>query len=180
MRDDDLLLTIFLIMLPLSFLSIGGGASIIAPLQNQTVNVHQWMTSREFIDIFAISRAAPGPGSILVTLIGWKVAGWWGAIVATLGIFVPSSVLCYGVSMVWTRYRGTIIHTAFERGLAPIGIGLLMSGAITVLRTAETGWTGLVIAALSTGVLVWKSIHPLLVLAAGGAIYAGYGALVGH
>jgi chromate transporter len=70
MRDDKLLLTIFLIMVPLSFLSIGGGASIIAPLQNQTVNVHQWMTSREFIDIFAISRAAPGPGSIFATLIG--------------------------------------------------------------------------------------------------------------
>jgi hypothetical protein len=55
-----------------------------------------------------------------------------------------------------------------------------MSGAITVLRTAETGWVGLVIAALSTSVLVWKSVHPLLVLAAGGAIYAGYGAIIGH
>src|SRR5665213_1113220 len=100
MRSNPLLTLIFLFV-PLSLLSVGGGASILAPLQHETIEVRHWLTQRDFIDLFAISRAAPGPGSMLVTLIGWKVAGWSGALLASLAFFLPSSLLCYGVASLW-------------------------------------------------------------------------------
>ena len=66
----------------------------------------------EFIDLFALSRAAPGPVSMLITLIGWKVAGLPGASVATAALFGPSSVLCYVLARIWNAYRGKAWHKA--------------------------------------------------------------------
>ncbi|MEI9804123.1 MAG: chromate transporter [Pseudolabrys sp.] len=90
-----------------------------AGIQHQVVDVHHWVTAREFVDLFALSRASPGPGTMLATLIGWHVWGWTGALLATLGLFLPSSLLCYSVVRVWNRHRGKEWHTALERGLGP-------------------------------------------------------------
>src|SRR5215213_3228847 len=124
---SDLTWALAAVFVPFSLTSIGGAPSVFAGIQHQAVDVHHWVSAREFVDLFAISRAAPGPGSMLVTLIGWKVAGWWGALVATLALFIPSSLLCYGVARVWSRHRGKLWHTALEQGLAPVGAGLLLA-----------------------------------------------------
>ena len=77
MPDDwRVLLALIFVFGPLSLLSIGGGASLLAEIEHQAVGVHHWTTQRQFADLFAISRAAPGPGTMLSALIGWKVAGW--------------------------------------------------------------------------------------------------------
>ena len=146
---SDLLWALFVLFVPMSFLAVGGGASILAPIHHQVVEVHAWITQREFVDMFAISRAAPGPGSMLVTLIGWKVAGWPGALVASIGIFLPSSLLCYGVTRAWNRARGTRFHAALEQGLTPVAGGLMMAGALAIMRSADAGPMGWIVAALS-------------------------------
>ena len=69
MRDNPLI-GLAWVLVPFSLLSIGGGPSIFAPLQRETVDVWHWITAREFIDLFAIARTAPGPGAMLSTLIG--------------------------------------------------------------------------------------------------------------
>ena len=97
---DDIrtLLALALVFAPLSLLSIGGGASLLAEIEHQSVGVHAWTTQREFADLFAISRAAPGPGTMLSTLIGWKVAGLAGALTATVALYLPSSLLVYAAA----------------------------------------------------------------------------------
>src|SRR5215831_7455519 len=82
--DFRTLLALVLVFVPLSLLSIGGGASLLADMEHQSVGVQGWTTPREFADLFAISRAAPGPGTMLSTLIGWKAGGWAGAVTATV------------------------------------------------------------------------------------------------
>jgi chromate transporter len=167
----DLLWGLFLVFVPMSLLAVGGGASILAPIHHQMVEVHGWLTQRDFIDVFAISRAAPGPGSIMVTLIGWKVAGWPGALVASVGIFAPSSLLCYGITKAWHRARGSRLHAALEQGLVPLAAGLMIAGALAILRASDAGPLGWAIAAASTTVMLWRSFHPLILLAAGGTVY---------
>lgn len=168
---DNLLWTLFIIFVPLSLLSFGGGASIIAPLNHQTVVAHHWLTQREFVDMFALSRAAPGPGSMLVVLIGWRVAGWLGAFVAAIGLYLPSSLLCYGIARIWNHYRGSQFHAALERGLVPVGAGLLMAGCWSILRASETGYSGWAIALSAAAVLLWRNVHPLIILFMGGTAY---------
>lgn len=170
--DDDPWWGLVLVFAPLSLVAVGGGGSILPDIQRQAVDVHQWLTARDFVDYFAISRAAPGPGSMLVTLIGWQVQGWVGALVATLALIVPSSLLAYAVSRVWNRYRGRNWHTALERGLAPIGTGLILSAALTVFQIAGAGAIAWIVGIGAALILTLAPrLHPLLVLATGGLVF---------
>ena len=179
MRDSELL-ALAAILAPLSLASIGGAASVYAPLQYQTVDVHQWLTGHEFIDLFAIARVTPGPGTMLATLIGWKVAGLAGALVATAALFLPATVLCYAIARVWNRYRGKPWHAAFEQGLAPIGAGLLFAGVLAILRIGAGGPLAWATAAGVAGLLVWRpGLHPFALLAAGAALFLAVRAVTG-
>jgi chromate transporter len=172
MPDDwRALLGLVLVFGPLSLLSIGGGASLLAEIEHQSVAVHHWTTQREFADLFAISRAAPGPGTMLSTLVGWKVAGWAGALSATAALYLPSSLLVYGVSRLWGRWRGSLWHGAIERGLAPIAAGLVLAGGLAVLPAAGGAavWAA---AAVATIVLLrWPRLNPLILFAASGVLF---------
>ena len=157
---------------PLSLLSIGGGASLLAEIEHQSVTVHAWTTQREFADLFAISRAAPGPGTMLSTLIGWKIAGLAGALTATIALYLPSSLIVYAAARLWGRWRGSVWHSAVERGLAPIAAGLILAGGIAVLRVSPGGpavWLTAIIAA--TLILCRPLVNPLLLFCAGGALF---------
>jgi chromate transporter len=160
------------VFVPLSLLSFGGSNVVLADIAHQSIAVHRWAGEREFADLFAISRAAPGPGSMLVALIGWKVAGVAGAVVATLSLYLPSALLVYGAAHVWGRWQGSAWHGAIERGLAPIAAGLLLSGGIAVLRLSSAGPALWLAALLATAVLLrWPSLHPVPILLAGGAVF---------
>jgi chromate transporter len=166
--SKDPLLGLVIVFVPLSLLSIGGGPSILAGIQN-AVEARRWMSERDFIDLFAIARAAPGPGVLLATLVGWKVAGIAGAILASLALFVPSSLLYYAIARHWNAHRGKTWHSALERGLAPVAAGLILAGSLVILRAGATDLTLCAIAAASTAILLWRPrLNPLWVLAAGG------------
>src|SRR5258708_20128162 len=100
--------------------STGADASILTEIQHQFVTVHAWPTQREFADLFAISRAAPGPGTMLSPLIGWKVAGLTGALTATIALYLPSSLLVSGAAPLWGRGRGPVCPPLTQPCLAPI------------------------------------------------------------
>src|SRR6185503_2438938 len=115
----DILIKLIVVFVPFSLAAIGGAPSIFASIHHESVEVQHWVTGREFVELFAVSRGAPGPGSMIVTLIGWKAAGFLGALVATLALYLPSSVLTLVVVKVWGRYSGRAWHSAVQRGLAP-------------------------------------------------------------
>ena len=179
MRDDPLI-ALIVVIAPLSLLAIGGASAIYAPLQHQSVDIHRWLTGREFLELFAIARVTPGPGSMLTTLIGWKVAGLAGALAATLALYIPCSVLCFAVAQVWNRYRGSAWHTALANGLRPIGAGLMIAGGVAILRIEDSGLLGWVVAFVVMGVLLWReTIHPMILLAGGSAVFLAVRAVTG-
>jgi chromate transporter len=160
------------VITPLSFVTIGGGASIIADLERQAVTVHHWTTTSQFLDLFAISRAAPGPGSLLVSLIGFHVDGVLGAIVASLAIFVPTSLILYVLAHVWRYYRDATWQHAIERGLAPVAAGLILAGVYSILQIAEGGLMAWIVAIAAFVALRFLRANPFALLALGGVIFA--------
>ncbi|HVY99931.1 MAG TPA: chromate transporter [Dongiaceae bacterium] len=169
MRDDDVLWQLVLVFTPLSLLSLGGGQSVIADIGKQVVDVHGWVSQADFVDLFAISRAAPGPGSLLSTLVGWRIDGLAGALVASLAYFVPSSLIAFAVSRVWNRYRGQAWQGVLERGLAPLATGLILSGAFTVLLSSSGAVSTWLIVAASAAVFILRpKLNPLPILLAAG------------
>jgi chromate transporter len=178
MRGDpgEVLLALVLVFAPLSLLALGGGTAVIADIAQQSIAVHHWTSEREFADLFALSRAAPGPGSMLAALIGWKVAGIPGAAAATAAFYLPAALLAYAAARLWNRWRGAAWHQAVERGLAPVAAGLLISGGIVVLRASPAGWPVWAAAVAATAALLrWPRLHPVPLLLAGAALF-GLGA----
>jgi chromate transporter len=87
----------------MSLFAVGGANAAIPEMHRIAVDVHHWMSDRQFADIYAISQLSPGPNVLIVTLIGYAVAGFGGAIVATLAMCVPTAVLAYYVSRLLRR-----------------------------------------------------------------------------
>lgn len=166
------LLDLLIVFAPLSLATIGGGQTIVADIHRQVVEVHHWMTGSQFVDVFAISRMAPGPGSLLVTLIGWEVAGLPGAIVATIAIFGPTLVLIYATARLWAKYRGAQWQIAIEAGLRPIAAGMILAATYVLLQSLEGGWLALVIALTSTAVLMTTRANAMILLCGGAAAFA--------
>ena len=164
---------LFSVFAPLSLVTVGGGQTTLAEIQRQVVYVHHWMNAQDFLNAFAISRLAPGPGSLLVTLIGWQVAGFWGAVVATLGIFGPTAFLIYGVACLWKRHRGARWQLALEAGLRPVAAGMIMAAVYVLFLTLEGGWLARAIAIVATGLMLRTKLNPLILVACGAAFMVG-------
>ena len=176
--SGDSLIALAVVFAPLSLLSFGGGNAVIADIAQQAIAVQGWTSEREFADLFALSRAAPGPGSMLAALIGWKAAGVTGALVATLAFYLPSALLVFAAARLWGRWRGSAWHSAIERGVAPVAAGLFLASGIVVLRASPGGPAVWVAAIVTTaGLLRWPGMHPVPLLLAGAALFGILGAL---
>ena len=140
---NPLLVDLALQFLLLSLLSIGGANAIIPEMHLRAVDIEHWMTDADFSQMFALSQAAPGPNVLIVSLIGWKVAGVAGAIVSMLAMCGPSFVLTYQVARAWDRFRAAPLRIAIERGLAPVTVGLILSSGYVLTRTTDHSWVGL-------------------------------------
>jgi len=171
--DSKTLSALVFVFAPLSLVSIGGGPSVLAEMQHQAVMVHGWVTQREFGDLFAISRAAPGPGALLVTLIGWQAAGWLGVLVVSLAFFLPSSILVYGAARFWNRRRGSGWHAVIENGFAPIAAGLILAGGVAILRSGGNDPLAWGTACSVAACRLWlPKVQPLLLICLGVALFA--------
>ena len=162
---------------PLSFGTIGGGASAIADIHHQVVVVYGWLNETDFVQAFAVSRLAPGPGSLFVALLGWQVAGLSGALVATVAMFLPTSLMMYGVAAVWSRYRGATFLSALELGLRPVAAGLILAAVYVLLESLNGGWAARALAFASGALLMRTRIHPILLLASGAGLFLLYDTL---
>jgi chromate transporter len=159
----------------LSLLSVGGGNGVIPDMQRAAVDQYHWMTAREFLDSFAISRAAPGPGSLIVLLVGLKAAGVIGAVLAVLAMYLPSSLIVFFGARAWSSAARASWRAHAERALAPVAVGLTFASGIALVRSTEHDWQTLLVTAAATLLLALTELHPLLVLLAGAGVLLALG-----
>jgi chromate transporter len=154
----------------LSLVSIGGANGVIPDMHRHFVEMQYWMSDAVFVELVALAQAAPGPNVLVVTLLGWKVAGFAGAMVATVGMCVPSSLLSYGAGQLWDRYRHTRWHTALRHGLAPITVGLIVASGYVLTAIADDNWLEYAITAATVAAVLTTQINPLWLLGVAGVI----------
>jgi chromate transporter len=162
----NILTQIVLLFGGLSLLAFGGGNAVIPDMQRAVI-AHGWMGPHTFLDLYALSRIAPGPGTLIVTLIGQHVAGMAGAVAATLAMFTPSCTLVYLAGRFWRRFAEAPWRAVVERALAPIGVGLTYATGIALVQGTETSFKAMAVTAAATLALTTTRLHPLLVLGAG-------------
>ena len=171
-----ILLTLALIFAQLSLLALGGGITVLPEMQRQVVEVHHWMSAQDFSATFALAQAAPGPNLMVVTLIGWRVAGPAGALVTSLAMFGPPSILTCIVMRVWARWEDRPWRRLAQTSLVPLTAGLICASAALLTQTVAYSWALLAIAALGAAATLTTKLPPLLILAIGALIgLSGFG-----
>jgi chromate transporter len=139
-------------------------------MQRASVDHYHWLTNKEFLDMFAISRAQPGPGSLIVVLIGLKAAGLAGAMLSFAAMFAPPSLVIFGVARFWHRAAATAWRQLVERALAPVAVGLTFGSGLVLLRQTESGLVPWGVSIVSAALFSFTDINPLLLLAGGAAV----------
>ena len=151
----------------LSLLAVGGGTAVLPALRRHTVDDNHWLTDAQFRDAYSLGQVAPGPNMLMVTVIGYRVAGAPGALAVTLAFFLPASLLTLAVGRVWERFHASPWRVAIQRGLAPVSIGLMCAGILSLAHVALNSVTTLLFALATFGVMLWRHVHPTLVILAG-------------
>ena len=172
--DGDVLVVLAVQFTIMALLALGGANAVVPEIHRQAVDLRSWMTERQFADVFAISQAAPGPNVMIVTLVGYHVAGFWGAVVTTLAMNGPTAVLAAYLSRTWDRFRNKPWRVAVQAGLVPISVGLVSASAIVLTGVAVHNRTAMLIAAATAALAYWTRWSPLwLIGLAGLAGFAG-------
>jgi len=160
----------------LSSISFGGVPTVLPDIHTFVVT-NGWLTDRDFADFLAVSQAMPGPNMILMmSFIGWKVAGLPGAIVSACATFVPPCAMYFTAYRLWDRFRDAPWRKLVRAGLAPLTAGLVIAGGTVVANAADVSWPAVAVTATSAGVLMFTRLNPLWVLG-GAGIFGALGLL---
>jgi chromate transporter len=145
-------------------LTFGSGLVIVPFLEKGLVQQTGWLNGREFFVAVAVGMLSPGPVVITATFVGYLVAGFWGSLVATVGIFLPSFLLILFVAPILTRHRNNLIVQGFVKGAYAAAIGTILGACVLLGKIAIGDWLTVLIALGSVVVLFkWKVSNPLLV-----------------
>ena len=154
----------------LSLICIGGGLGVVPEMQRQVVDRFHWVSEREFLDGYALSQITPGPTMLVTVFVGYRAHGIVGAVVATAGMFLPTSVLAALAAQRWAALRHRPWAAAVERGLLPVGIGLMAAGVYTLGRGGIHDVRSAAIAAVA-GLVIWHGrAAPMLVIVAAAVV----------
>jgi chromate transporter len=161
-----MLVHIGLLMTGLSLLAFGGANAIVPELHRQVVDVMGAMSDSDFTNLFALAQTAPGPNVMILSLVGWRLAGAAGLAVATAATILPSSVLALAAGRFLSRAGESRGLKAVKAGLVPLAIGLILASGFVLARAADRGVVTVLITLLAAAALALTRINPIWVMAA--------------
>lgn len=147
-------------------LTFGSGLVIVPFLEQGLVQQYGWLDERQFLIAVAIGMISPGPVVITATFVGYLVAGFWGSLVSTVGIFLPSFLLVLIVAPILARHRGNANVQGFVKGAYAAAIGTILGASVLLGKIAIGDWLTVVVGIASLAVLFrWKISNPMLIAA---------------
>ena len=166
----SILTRLLLFFLKAGSLTFGSGLVIVPFLQNGLVQQTGWLQERQFLIAVAIGMISPGPVVITATFVGYLVAGFWGSLVATVGIFLPSFLLVLIAAPVLVRHRGNPHLQGFIRGAYAAAIGTILGACILLGRIAIGDWLTAIVALASLAVLMRTKVSNVVLVAAAAVV----------
>ena len=177
-----------------TFFKIGaftfGGGYAMLPLIQAEVEAHGWIPAEELINFIAVSESTPGPFAInMATYVGATMGGIPGAACATLGVVLPSFIVILIVARIYEAFRKNRIVAGCMQGLKPAVVGLIGASVISMGQTvffsaglsfAAVNWFWFIVSAIILAgmlVLVFKKVHPILIVVISAALGIAAGLL---
>ncbi|HEY5575229.1 MAG TPA: chromate transporter [Clostridiaceae bacterium] len=166
-----ILLELFTAFLKIGAFGFGGGYAMLPLIEREIVTNNQWISYREFIDIIGISQMTPGPVAInSATFVGYKVAGIWGSVVATLGVVSFSFILVTIASHYIIKFKESRFSKSVLLGMKPALTGLVIAAFISLAKKSYLDVKSVIIGLIITAMLFSKRLHPILVIVAAGLL----------
>jgi chromate transporter len=165
-----IVLQLFLEFALLACVAFGGATALLPEMQRVVVEQHHWLDQTTFTNLYAIAQSAPGPNVLVVTLIGWEVAGLPGALATTLAMCLPMSILIYLLIDRWESFSGRRWQKAISLGVAPLAVGLIFSGATLIAQAAAFAWGGWLVILATVIASQRFQLHPLWYIGAGAVL----------
>jgi chromate transporter len=157
---------LLLFFLKAGSLTFGSGLVIVPFLEQGLVQQFGWLDQRQFLIAVAIGMISPGPVVITATFVGYLVAGFWGSLASTVGIFLPSFLFVLVAAPLLARHRASPNVQGFVKGAYAAAIGTILGACILLGRIAIGDWLTALIGIASLAVLFrWKVSNPLLIAA---------------
>ena len=154
---------LLLFFLKAGALTFGSGLVIVPFLQQGVVQQYGWLGQRDFLIAVAVGMISPGPVVITATFVGYLVAGFWGSLAATVGIFLPSFILVLVAAPLLARHRSNRNVQGFVKGAYAAAIGTILGACVLLGRIAIGDWLTILIAVAALVALFrWKVSNPLL------------------
>ncbi len=166
------LLQLCWLLIVINALTIGGGYVMLPMLQKEFVEKHHWLTNQEFLDAFAIGQLTPGPLTVMNAVIGYKISGIPGAVLAMISSYLPCIIIVTIVARYYYNYKESIIVQAGFKGIKPAVIGLLAAVSISLGNTALVDPLTFGIAILTFAVVSFTNIDPSFVIIGAGVLGA--------
>ena len=156
----------------LSLLAVGGAITSASDMQRYLVGERGWIDAVQFNASVAIAQAAPGPNILFVALLGFSVAGPLGLLATMAGIMVPSSLLTLAVSRYGRSRQDTLAVRAFNVGLAPLTIGLLLATGWVLAQPSRGHWGAMALVPVTVLFMLRTARSPLWMIALGALVGA--------
>ena len=164
--SGSILSKLLLFFLKAGSLTFGSGLVIVPFLEQGLVQQYNWLDERQFLIAVAIGMISPGPVVITATFVGYLVAGFWGSVVSTVGIFLPSFLFVLIAAPLLARHRGNLNVQGFVKGAYAAAIGTILGACILLGKIAIGDWLTALIGIVSLAILFrWKVSNPLLICA---------------
>ena len=154
----------------LSLLSVGGANATLPEIHRQVVGAMHWMSDATFANLVAIGQTAPGPNVLIVSMIGWHMAGVPGMLVATLAVVLPSAALALVLGRLMTRYAALEWIALARKALAPIAVGFMLASGVIMIKASFEGVLSLMIVAAVAGLVFLTKTSPFWGIMAGALV----------
>lgn len=161
---------IFLTFLKIGAFTFGGGYAMLPLIQMEIINIHKWLTTKEFIDIIAIAEMTPGPIAVnSSTFVGYKIGGFWGSVAGTLGVVLISIILSTIAARFFFKFKDNPTVKAIFNGIRPAVIMLIASAVLSVGKVALVDIKSILICLGVFVALLRFKLNPILGLLISGA-----------
>ena len=172
MKLADTLLLMLAQFALMSLFAIGGANSVLPEMHRFVVEQQGWLTHQQFAELYGLAQGVPGPNMLVVALIGYHVAGIPGALICTIGLIGPSSLLTYFVYRVWDRFRGSAWRSLIQNAAAPVTVGLVLASGYIIARGADHSWAAAAVTTVVAVLTATTRTHPLIWLVIAAALGA--------
>ena len=165
-----ILFQLFLSYLKIGFFGFGGGYAMLSLIQNEVVVQHGWISAAQFTDIVAVSQITPGPIAInSATYIGYAVAGFWGSVVATVAVSLPSLTIMVLLTKFFLQLRHNRYVAGVVKAMTPVVLGMIFSAALLLMFPSSSeeasfidGWSWALFGATLVGSI--RKVNPILMI----------------